>query len=1623
MNGRTTRPVVLVTLLAFLVLPGPVEPAGGIALASNRQVPARTWVVNNTYDEGGTCTEDFCSLRQALEVANSDRESDTIIFGIPTDDPGYNPRTGKWTITLNEPLPTLSGSDSLAVDATYGKPGECLSYVVIDASNVSYGLDITGSGKTWSGFVIKNAQSHGVYIHGTGAQDNELTCSYVVSSTLDGVRIADGATGNSIGSASASLPNVIAFNGDDGIEITNSASDNTVVNNRIGTNEAGTAAWANGGYGVRISGGAMTNTIGLAARGDPLIGSGPGANLVSGNALGGILISGDGARDNVVQNNRVGTDSAGTAAIANQQDGVVISGAPDNVVGPGNLISGHTCDGVRIEGGPATGNVVKGNYIGTDADGETRVSNQRFGVLLQNESSGSTIGGDSAADGNLISGNGYDGDYAVYGGVGILGSNSNVLRNNRIGTTADGGDALSNARHGVMLSNFAQDNAIGQGTALQYANTIAWNEGDGVYVQGEGTVRNTIGRNSIHDNDDLGIDTESGGNEELPPPVIENYSASGSGSASLEATACPGCTILVYSDDDGEGRYYEGSGTADAGTGRFDWSGTPTGAAFTLVATDADGNTSEFSAALARLKLSIDDALPNVVVNKAAGDADSPAGSTIVEVVAEIASWDPSLKDDMDVVVTVPGDVFGSPVRVFVRDQVGDSDGPTTSWTNLGSGSYRADDVDLLSAGSLFRRRVALRFKIPNATLPQKVYIQGQIQVPGRTIRQPDDVATVRVVKPGSLQAIIVANRRLLYQNYTDSDVTSLLNRLYTEAQGPLASHSPLAAIYYVDAYSTQARNWNNTTVSYASEAAANTVADAIDDLIEDWQEDATFKIHISILGSDLAIAWPTYLLIVGDDDTVPFYRYNDPSDDEGVDLFDCDGNPANGKEHAGWCVDSNTNPAIRATDADYFFTDNPYADRWGTDWQTGDVELWTGRLLGESAADMLSLLAEGVSWNNGQRGNVVMASVDGWELGLEPHTSGTDHVADLYDVPSLLRGKGFQVRNDDIPTSEVRTIDVKTPYEGGDTSWNTNFRNAANNAGGMDLFFIGGHDSYDRAEIPGDDFSPDDTCAAATCRYNRFDDDHPIAMIVGCHGGLPVPDVDVDGGVDDDMVYDLVHEGASAYVGATGFSYGSPCNSSTTSSCMHRCTWGERLIQRFFGQLLKPPGGNGMAIGKAMAEAKRDYVFGHGSSDALDRKTVTEFNLYGVPWAFVYYPTPTTATGLAAAVPEARAFTATGGPVVAAAQLGVYSRNFVFDLAGYDTEVKTVGGIAYDLLSVEGGDLAIADGVPILPYVRAYTLTLPTGSSVTDVQIVDSASSPIGIYNVPIAQVGPWTEGGLTYTTTTDIEYPYPADLVQWQEIGTGVLFTVFPIQHNPATGATTFYNYLEVQVTYDASAPIAVVGFSTDKASYRPGDAIHTGATIWNVGDAEAMLIATLAVEDELGHAVASHTGDPFVVPAGGTHELPLSPIGPLDAGSYQATLTMSSAGDPVGGDSAGFQVVDGRISTLSVPEILVPGQEASFEVTFANYREGAVIAEVGLSIHDGQGLSVADLPPQAIPIGADSEGTVGFAWNSEGACGGSYSAIAMVSVEGESYGPAQQGFQIGGRIYLPLVVKNGP
>ncbi|HBI46093.1 MAG TPA: hypothetical protein DDY78_25045 [Planctomycetales bacterium] len=79
-----------------------------------------------------------------------------------------------------------------------------------------------------------------------------------------------------------------------------------------------------------------------------------------------------------------------------------------------NVISGNAGDGVLISGAGTMGNVVQGNYIGTNALGVAALTNGSSGVTVSNGAGGNTIGGTAPGAGNIISGN-------VQGGVEVVG--------------------------------------------------------------------------------------------------------------------------------------------------------------------------------------------------------------------------------------------------------------------------------------------------------------------------------------------------------------------------------------------------------------------------------------------------------------------------------------------------------------------------------------------------------------------------------------------------------------------------------------------------------------------------------------------------------------------------------------------------------------------------------------------------------------------------------------------------------------------------------------------------------------------------------------------------------------------------------------------------------------------------------------------------------------------------------------------------------------------------------------------------------------------------------------------------------------------------------------------------
>src|SRR5262249_10883979 len=153
-----------------------------------------------------------------------------------------------------------------------------------------------------------------------------------------------------------------------------------LTGNLIGTNAAGTAALANGGNGVAVND-SFGNTFGGTVSG--------AGNSISGNAGNGIDIVGTGATNNLVQGNIVGLNAAGSSAIPNvPYYGVFIrGGATNNTVGgvtgaARNILSGNGYAGLGIYDPGTTGNLVEGNYLGTDITGMTPAGNGSFGAVI-----------------------------------------------------------------------------------------------------------------------------------------------------------------------------------------------------------------------------------------------------------------------------------------------------------------------------------------------------------------------------------------------------------------------------------------------------------------------------------------------------------------------------------------------------------------------------------------------------------------------------------------------------------------------------------------------------------------------------------------------------------------------------------------------------------------------------------------------------------------------------------------------------------------------------------------------------------------------------------------------------------------------------------------------------------------------------------------------------------------------------------------------------------------------------------------------------------------------------------------------------------------------------------------
>src|SRR5208337_3506688 len=253
-----------------------------------------------------------------------------------------------------------------------------------------------------------------------------------------------------------------------GINLESNDRNNTIAGNKIGTNAAGDAMLGNSLHGIFLGNGSSNNTIGGPTVNDRNVISGNGqfpvANLATQGSAG-VYIYGANTSGNVVQGNYIGTNAAGNDALTNSVIGVLISQSSGNTV-QGNLISGNRFVGLEIAGGAggtASGNLVQNNKIGTNFDGTTAIPNGQDGITI-NDAPNNLIGGTTASAGNLISGNGSVG-IQLFGPL----TQGNVIEGNALGLNSANRLTLLNRKEGIFVNTQPLSNTIG-GTAPGQAN-------------------------------------------------------------------------------------------------------------------------------------------------------------------------------------------------------------------------------------------------------------------------------------------------------------------------------------------------------------------------------------------------------------------------------------------------------------------------------------------------------------------------------------------------------------------------------------------------------------------------------------------------------------------------------------------------------------------------------------------------------------------------------------------------------------------------------------------------------------------------------------------------------------------------------------------------------------------------------------------------------------------------------------------------------------------------------------------------------------------------------------------------------------------------------------------------
>jgi len=438
---RSYRLTYLVLLLTFAMGTSPA--------------PAATFVVNSSADRHDSLPGDGqavdasgeTTLRAAIEETNAVSGPDTVI--VPESVSPIRLVLGE--LRIEDDHLRLTGVDNPIIDGVLNILNSDLLVLAADSGIIE-------------GLTLRRSRRHALLITGS---DNRIGGENEGHGLL--------LTANGLDNANAAA---IVIEGPD-------ASGNTVVGCYIGMYGNGTLVDGNR-IGVLLDREAHHNTIG-------------GNNLISGNDLYGVMITG-GAHSNQITRNTIGPEVEGDSGPGNGLGGILLTdGVHANIIGgdsllEGNLISANGGPGLELRGTDVSANIINGNFIGTDITGLRALSNSGDGILITDGSHNNLIGGSSPFSGNLISGNHGS-------GVHLTGASTsdNTLLANIIGLDIRGYLPVSNGTvegDGVLIDSGSHNNYVG-GQGKFEANIVSGNVRSGIHIDGSGSNDNIVAGNII----------------------------------------------------------------------------------------------------------------------------------------------------------------------------------------------------------------------------------------------------------------------------------------------------------------------------------------------------------------------------------------------------------------------------------------------------------------------------------------------------------------------------------------------------------------------------------------------------------------------------------------------------------------------------------------------------------------------------------------------------------------------------------------------------------------------------------------------------------------------------------------------------------------------------------------------------------------------------------------------------------------------------------------------------------------------------------------------------------------------------------------------------------------------